>query len=519
MIRSILRVEKRSMINYFRALSDSKKVIYGLVSAVIALFIVPSVISVLSLFIFNAPDEHLSGFILLASAAAVLILALLAVNSIIKEMFMDRNIQLYLTFPISPSSLFMAKFLKQWLTNTVSIMAPLGLAFGVLFALKEGQWFLTVTHLVYFLLLSILSMAVAYGLVFLVTKILPANKVSEVLTFLGGISFVLVYAVLIVGSSSIEDILVMLPDAAFIYDGFLYNLNFAGGLTSIAVSIVTGAVLVMGLRSFVVHAFKSGWVGEQGAKREKKNASSAASTPLKILMLKDFKLTLRDFKEWAVLLPQYLLPGVMIFFMYTNSAAGPESGSVNMYDAQMIAVSISGTIIISLYAGAYNTARDAGHFEFLKTLPIKSADIVKAKYLYNILTITPVYLAAGLIVWLVLPISMTALLYSMVFIILVSLAMVPAGMLAGSTQPVVSTKNPTKRLDTATNIILSFVMVVFLLTAGLISLLFMGGGGEINFFIINIVLAVLAAAAGASVLFLKNVEKRYDKGFNITYKD
>src|SRR5699024_6025431 len=184
MIRSILRVEIRSMINYMKVLSDSKKVIYGLLAAVIALFILPSALSVLSIIILGAGEESLGGLMLLLSLAAVLILTLLAVNSIIKEMFMDRNIQLYLTFPVSPAAIFAAKFIRQVLINTAFIMGALGIITGVLFSMREGQWLLTVTHIAYFLFLSIVSMSLAYGLVFAVTKVLPPNKVSEVLSFL-----------------------------------------------------------------------------------------------------------------------------------------------------------------------------------------------------------------------------------------------------------------------------------------------------------------------------------------------
>lgn len=519
MIRSILKVEQRSMVNYIKSLSDAKKITYGLLGVVIALFIIPAVISLLSLVIFNSPEGNTGGFILLVSTVAVIILTLIAVNSIIKEMFMDRNIQLYLTFPISPSSLFMAKFLKQWLLNTVVIMLPLGLIFGVMFSIKEDNWFLIVTHLFYFFLLSMVVITLAYGLVFLVTKVLPANKVGEVLAFLGGISFILVYAVLLIGSASIDDVLDMIPKMDFLYSGFLYNFNLGRGIIGAAVSLVIASLLTIGLRSFIVLAFKSGWVGEHDTKREKKNASTVISTSVKMLMLKDFRLTFRDFKEWAVLLPQYLLPAVMVFLMYSNPAGAVQSAGVSIYDAQMIAVSISGTIIISLYVGAYNTARDAGHFEFLKILPIKAEDVIKAKYLYNILTITPVYILVALIAWLTLPVSMTALLYSVLFIIFASLAMIPVGMFAGSANPVVSTKNPTRRLDTGTNVILSIVMAVFLLTAAVFSMVFISSTGDINHMLANIVLVILIAATVFSMWSLKFTKKRYDKGFNITYKD
>src|SRR5699024_12286604 len=90
-------------------------------------------------------------------------------KSIITYVFMARNIQLYLTFPISPAALFAAKFIRQWLINTALIMGVLGIITGVLFSIMEGQWLLAVTHIFYSLFLSILAMSLAYGLVFAVT--------------------------------------------------------------------------------------------------------------------------------------------------------------------------------------------------------------------------------------------------------------------------------------------------------------------------------------------------------------
>src|SRR5699024_9964131 len=134
-------------------------------------------------------------------------------------------------------------------------------------------------------------------------------------------------------------------------------------------------------------------------------------SPVRALVQKDMRMTLRDFKEWAVLLPQYLLPGVMVFIMYTNPAAAIE-GDGSMHDARMIAVSVAGTVVISLFAGAYNTARDAAHFELLKIMPVKPADLVRGKYLFKIMTITPVYLMMGAFVRFILSVCMVGFLYS-----------------------------------------------------------------------------------------------------------
>src|SRR5699024_11431613 len=138
-------------------------------------------------------------------------------------------------------------------------------------------------------------------------------------------------------------------------------------------------------------------------------------------------------------------------------------GDGSMHDARMIAVSVAGTVVISLFAGAYNTARDAAHFEFLKIMPVKPADLVRAKYLFNIMTITPVYLLAGAIDRLILQVSTAAFPSSSVFIILVSLAVIPAGMFAGSVQPVVNREHAARRTDSGSNGVLSVFMAVTLI--------------------------------------------------------
>src|SRR5699024_12052132 len=99
--------------------------------------------------------------------------------------------------------------------------------------------------------------------------------------------------------------------------------------------------------------FKSGWAGEQSVKSRNRNASSDASSPVRALVQKDMRMTLRDFKEWAVLLPQYLLPGVMVFIMYTNPAAAIE-GDGSMYDARMIVIFVSVTVVLFIFLCAFD---------------------------------------------------------------------------------------------------------------------------------------------------------------------
>ena len=78
-------------------------------------------------------------------------------------------------------------------------------------------------------------------------------------------------------------------------------------------------------------------------------------------------------------------------------------------------------------------------------------------------------MAAFAVVWLF---SSTAgigvLLQLLVFITLVSMAAVPVGMYIGSANPVVSSKNPVKRLDTASNIVITVAIFAALVLTAII---------------------------------------------------
>lgn len=519
MIKAILKVEKQSMFNYLRSLNDSKKLIYGIVAFIAVFIVIPGAVSLLSLLTAVVAQSSMDALIFLISVVSVVILSLLSLNAIIKEMFMDRNIDLYLTFPISPSQLFLAKFFKQWLVYSASIMVPVSLITGINLSIRFGSWVLAVTNIVYFIMLSFLIIGLSYALIFAVTKILPAKKVAEALSFLGGMSFIIIYIFIFISGASIEQVLNYIPELGRMYEGFLYDFNPVAGVTGTAGALLVSAVIIFGLKSLVTLGFKSGWIGEVISDKERRASKTAVSSAVRMLISKDLKLTLRDFKEWSVLLPQYLLPGAMVFIVYTNPMMDGAIDQQLLNNAQMIGISITGTIIISLYAGASNTARDAAHFSFLKMLPIEPKAIVKAKYLYNILTITPVYILVAIIIYMTLSIDTITLLYSVVFILLFSFAVIPLGMFIGSAGPVVSRKNPANRLDTASSIIITIIMMILIFSVSFISFLFIGEAGGINHALVNIVVGVSVSAVFLSFILLKLVGKRYKDGFKIIYKD
>src|SRR5699024_5532008 len=228
-----------------------------------------------------------------------------------------------------------------------SEMIPVSLIVAIIPSIRFDSWWLVVTYLVYFTTLSLMVVVLSYFLVVPLTRILPAKKVAEVLSFLGGTSFILIYLFLFWGGSSLDQILTSLPESGWIYEGFLYSITPAAGVVGTGGSLLVSTVIIFGLKSFVTLGFKSGWVGENFPTKERKASKTLVSSAIRMLIFKDLKMTLRDFKEWMVLTPQYLLPGVMIFIIYTSPMMEETGDQALFYNAQMIGISITGTIIIS----------------------------------------------------------------------------------------------------------------------------------------------------------------------------
>lgn len=153
----------------------------------------------------------------------------------------------------------------------------------------------------------------------------------------------------------------------------------------------------------------------------------------------------------------------------------------------------------------------------LKALPLSGKHIAGAKYGFTLLTTAPVVMAAFTVAWLFSSAGIGVLLQLLVFIILMAMAAVPVGMYIGSANPVVSSKNPVKRLDTASNIVITIVIfVVLVLTAIILGVIGDDGVSAIQLLTAGGILLVMALS---SLWMLRKVGARYDQGFKITYKD
>ncbi|CEA00914.1 hypothetical protein BN1048_01149 [Jeotgalicoccus saudimassiliensis] len=520
MFKSILKVEAQSRLNYFKALSTGKLIVYLFLAMIILAMIVPAVWMVINLFLMNAEEIVIGKALVLLSMFLVLILSLFLVNGIIKEMFMDKNIDSYLVLPVTPKAVFSVKLFYQITFKVLPVILFISIAAGLTLAVRYEAPMLVLSSAVYFLFIGAVSAAAAYAIVFAVTKISSARRVGEILTLAGGMASVLPYFVIVAGGQYIMPVIEMMPKADFIFAGFLYDPSAVKYIIMLAVFSVAAVLLIMFVLNYVTAAFVKGTANTRTSER-KKAVSVNTGSPVRALLKKDITMTLRDFKEWAAVLPQYLFPFVFLYLLTSNPMMyGGESSSD---DQVMMTIAFAGSIMISLFVGAMNTARDARTYAFLKMMPVSGLDIAKAKYLYNFITITPVYVFITVIIYFILDVPFTTLLYAVLASVLLVLITAPVGMLLGTINPVVSKKNPAQRLDTAANIIIAVMIMVLIFLMGYLTQFTIGFNGESYFLKHDTMLMVLGVLIVLSILsyviLLRKAGARYDEGYNITYKN
>ena len=136
MFKSILKVEAQSRLNYFKALSTGKIILYLFLALFILALIVPAVWMVLNIFLMNSEEVLIGKAAVLLSLFILPVLSLFLVNGIIKEMFMDKNIDSYLVLPVTPKAVFSVKLFYQFTLKVLPIVLFLGGVTGLTLAVR-----------------------------------------------------------------------------------------------------------------------------------------------------------------------------------------------------------------------------------------------------------------------------------------------------------------------------------------------------------------------------------------------
>ncbi|GAB3061547.1 hypothetical protein ACFOU0_06305 [Salinicoccus sesuvii] len=519
MIRLILDTERRIFSNYWRVLGDGRRIGYILLSLLVLLFFVPFVGIVLFSITTSVDKVNIDTYLLLLTLASGIVIILLSIHFIIKDVILNGHIALYLTYPISSGELFWAKFIKHNALYATSILLPLSIIVGAALALRDHQWLLVISSIAYFIALGIIFTSVSFSVVFLTANALPIKKVSNTLSFLGGLSFLLIYVVLFATNDALSNVFSSFPEVPVSYSGFLYDYTILIGIIVPCLLLVLALGAVIATRFIVVKSVDRIGIIEGHSSKSSKARRDKIRNPVHMLVVKDIKLSYRNPRELAALLPIFMLPLVLVYISSTT-----EEGTLSLIveGSQLLATAAGGALITGLYISAHHTARDAEHFHFLDILPVSGRLIACSKYVFNFLVTAPFLMVIFTGVWYFSTASVNMLLYVLLCIVLVCVVATPLGMLIGSANPVVSRKNPSKRLDILSNVIIGFtIFFVYMLVSALSNFLAdmdaMGQGGLRNGTML--VIGFLIVCVATSWFVLIKVARRYDVGFNITYKD
>ena len=508
----IMKVEILSRINYLKNMRAST-ILALLFLSVIIVFAGPGIIISLFFIVVSMNESLIAPSVTVVTVSLIIFLSLLTVNKIVKDLFMNRNMVLYMTFPVTAGQLFTAKSLMQLSTGILPVTVITGLFFGIALSVRENNVAALFSSLSYMFLISAVILGITYIIVFFVTKVSKPGRVSEVLTLAGGLIGVLPYLIITFGTGNFEQVLSKMPDMSVLFNGFLYNIDPLKTAAGSVAALLFGVLVLYIVTRLVSSAFIKGALSVSRTGKVK-SSEAAVSSPVISLLSKDLTMSRRDFKEWAAVLPQYFLPFIIYYVgVFQMDTLDAEIG------ASLIAVSVTGTVIISLFVSALNTARDAAHYEMLQILPVRPKDIATAKYLYNIITIIPVYLVLSAAAFMIADFSVVNLLLSWLCIIFTALTVIPVGMLIGASTPVVNKKQPTDRIGIAANVMIIIVMLVFVFATGIFARMFVDASGSVAAGGVLIFTAVLAVTGIISyIMVLKRVSRVYDRGLIIEYK-
>ena len=89
---------------------------------------------------------------------------------------MDKKIDSYLVLPVTPKAVFSIKMLYQFTLKVLPFVIFLSIATTTALAARYASLVLFFAHLSYFLFLGVISIVLAYGIVFTVTKKLLAKR-------------------------------------------------------------------------------------------------------------------------------------------------------------------------------------------------------------------------------------------------------------------------------------------------------------------------------------------------------
>ncbi|TDM12800.1 putative ABC transporter permease subunit [Macrococcus lamae] len=524
MIFAMLKMEWQSLINSFKGLSDTTKLWTILAYVFIAIIGVPLIISVLSFGFANQSLDFQRTFLSYIFLYGGIIVFISTVTIIIKDFFIANDIKQLLLLPISIHQIFLVKMIKLFLSSVLWVYLLIGLTISIL--LYKDYQSMTIGILVMVSLLGFILfyLSLTFCFIFLLTKVLPKNKINEIMTGLLGIAGALFYFIIIGPANSIGKKLTPLTDYLpfnWVSDAVIKKQHSTIDVCIAVGVLLLGVLLFYLLTQLLMRYGQQDFTVESSTKVRSPKVQEGIDTAERSLMKKDFKLIVRDFKEISAILPQIIIPVPYVVFIIMQSGGVQELRAISELSigVLLIGLAIGGTSYVATMIAARLTAKDAEQQDILYSLPINFKDVVNAKWKLVSVGSAFCFAIPIIIFGIVVKAEPLHIIYGVILCVITSFALTPLGIYFGTKEPQISKKTPSKRVGMGTSFLMLFcvggiiLFVVIMQTLlGIFNLPL-----NIRFLIFTVIMAV------AGFFFYKTMMKKacesYEFGLDVKYVD
>jgi ABC-2 type transport system permease protein len=382
--------------------------------------------------------ESIPNLIILAAFFGVFVTSF---GVLLQALYLSGDMDFLLSTPVPIRAVFVAKLLQAVLPNfaliclfALPVLFGLGVSFGYSPAYYPGVLLLLTA-------LALAAAGLAALLVMAIVRIFPARRVAEVLGFLGAISsFICSQTGQFarfgdISADQTSSVLALVErfnhpwsPLAWVGSGLIHlgKGNWLAGFGQIALSLtLTGGIFVFSLLA-AERLYYSGWASLQNQGRRRKLAQANAvqakiagivghlgnifPAPVRAVVIKDWLVLRRDLRNLSQLVTPLII-GIVYAFMILRGGGGatPEPSNapawlLRLFESAQSYVSVG----LSLFVGWMLLGRLAGmgfsqegrSYWLLKTSPIRTGQLIAAKFLVAYLPTLALSWAYLLAIWL-----------------------------------------------------------------------------------------------------------------------
>lgn len=523
MINAMLKMEWRSFLNTFKGMSDNNKgwTMFGIIISII-IFVPLTIVLITSGYTKEDAQQQIifTSYIYLIMS---LVLFFSSVKTIINDFFIAKDIQQLMTLPISIAHIFLVKMIKMWLLSVLWIYLIVSITMAANLYRQLDNIHVIFTTLITMLGLCLIYTALTFAFIYMLTKVLPKNKINEIMTALIGVFGAVSYFIYIGPLNFIGRTLTPLPDfLLFNQLSELMHLEYGVPAAYIAatVIIIIGAIIYVILFKLLLKYGQHDFATET-IQRKTTVYKQQIMTPVQAFRFKDLKMLFRDFREVANMLPQVIIPIPYFVFIILQSGGIKEmlEWSEATKATTLFGVAIGGTGYVVTILSAQFAAKDAEQFDMLYSLPINFKDVVKAKWQMVSVLSASLFSVPLIIFGLFIQLNIIYILFSVISAFITAFSLSLLGINIGLTEPQISKKNVNKRISAGMSFILMIILACFI--GVVVFLQFIIGSMHLNL-LLHYIIVLMSVALFGLIIYLTTFRKcidKYEQGLKITIVD